>query len=141
MELYDEVVDNKNINKLLEFASKTFPSDGTNVLFVGCVIIMFSRTGGFKPRYSCTREHLIEIVRLAKEKIGQSNLLAFYVDRVNKEKGVTKYLKDIVIDPNLDKYADLIIEYLDQFKLDLVAEVKEHKSLNKYIKSLENKNN
>ena len=73
---------------------------------------MFSRCNGFKARYSATREELLSIVKAAKEKLGDSNYLAFYVDRINREKGISKYLKDIVNDKNVDKYADLIIEYL-----------------------------
>ena len=124
-----EVIDNKNINKLIAFARKTFPSDGTNDLFVGCVLIMFSRTTSYKARYSCTREHLVEVVKLAKEKIDKSNLLAFYIDRVNKTKGINKYLNNVVNDSDLDKYADLILSYLEQFKVDLVSELKNHRSL------------
>lgn len=140
MELYDDYADN-NINNLLEFTKKTLPSDGTDKLFVGCVLIMFSIAGSYKPRYFCTRENLLAIVLLAKEKIGESNLLDFYVERVNTVKNINKYLNDIVKDPSIEKYADLIIEYLDQFKLDFVTQVKNHKSLENYIKSIEEKIN
>ena len=137
MELYDDYEENKNNKSVIEFAEKTFPSDGTDKLFIGCVMIMFSLSGGFKPRYNCTREKLVSIVLLAKEKISKSNLLAFYIDRVNEVKGINKYLVDIVNDPNLDKYADTIIDYLEHFKPDVVSMVKKHKSLDSYIKSLE----
>ena len=33
--------------------------------------------------------------------------------------------------------ADLIISYLDQFKLDLVSELKKHKNIDKFIKSID----
>lgn len=141
MELYDDYVDNNNINGLLEFTKKTLPSDGTDKLFIGCVLILFSIAGGYKPRYFCSRENLFAIVLLAKEKTCESNLLDFYVERVNTEKGINKYLKDIVKNPNIDKFADLIIEYLDQFKLDFVAQIKKHKSLEKYVKSVDKKAN
>ena len=141
MGLYDDYIDNNNINSLLEFTKKTLPSDGTDKLFIGCVLIMFSIAGCYKPRYFCTRENLLAIVLLAKEKIGESNLLDFYIDRVNTVRGINKYLNDITKDPNIDKYADLIIEYLDQFKLDFVTQVKNHKSLEKYIKSVDEKIN
>lgn len=140
MELYDDYVNN-NIDSLLGFTKKTLPNDGTDKLFIGCVLIMFSIAGGYKPRYFCTRENLVAIVRLAKEKIGEINLLYFYIDRVNRVKGINKYLNDIVKDPNIDKYADLIIEYLDQFKLDFVSQVKNHVSLEKFIKSVDEKIN
>ena len=140
MELYDDYANN-NINGLLEFTKKTFPSDGTDKLFIGCTLIMFSIAGCYKPRYFCTRENLLAIVLLAKEKVGDSNLLDFYVERVNNVKGINKYLNNITKDPNLDKYADLVIEYLEQFKLDFVTQVKKHQSLEKYIKSLDDKTN
>ena len=136
MELYDDYENSKNDDKLIEFAKKTFPSDGTDKLFIGCVLIMFSLAGGFKPRYDCTRENLVSIVSLAKEKIAKSNLLAFYIDRVNKTKGINEYLTDIINDINLDKYADTIIEYLEKFKPDVISMVKNHNSLNSYINGL-----
>jgi len=123
MELYDDY-SNGNKESLLEFASKTFPNDGTDKLFIGCTLIMFSRAGCFKSRYDCTREELLSIVLAAKEKIGMSNLLSFYLDRINNKKGINKYLEKVVKDKNLDKYADLVIEYLEQFKPKFIDEVK-----------------
>ena len=67
MELYDDY-SNNNIDSLIEFSKKTFPSDGTAKLFVGCMIILFSRAQGFKPRYDCNREQLLSIVFSIKEK-------------------------------------------------------------------------
>ena len=137
MELYDDY-ENGNIDSLLEFTKKTLPSDGTDKLFIGCVLIMFSRCNGFKARYSATREELLSIVKAVKEKIGDSNYLAFYVDRVNQEKGISKYLKDIVNDKDIDKYADLIIEYLEQFKPKFIEDLKKYNKHNvdKYIESM-----
>lgn len=137
MELYDDYSENNNIEGLVEFSKKTLPSDGTDKLFVGCTMILFSMAGIYKPRYFCSRENLVSVVLLAKEKIGSSNLLAFYIDRVNKDKGIHKHLNDVVKDPNLDQYADLIISYLDQFKLDLVSELRKHKNIDKFIKSID----
>ena len=57
---------------------------------------------------------MFSIVLAAKEKIGSTNLLAFYVERINTKKGISKYLADVVNDKNIDKYANLIIEYLAQ---------------------------
>lgn len=139
MELYDDYLENDNIDSLIEFTNKTFPNDGTDKLFIGCVLILFSISGIYKPRYFCSRENLLSVILLAKEKVGTSNLLAFYIDRVNKEKGINKYLNEVVKDPNLDKYADLIISYLEQFKLDLVSQVKKHNSIDDYIKSIDGK--
>ena len=138
MELYDDYSENNNVDSLKEFTKKTLPSDGTDKLFMGCVLILFSTADIYKPRYFCTRENLLSIVLLAKEKIGSSNLLAFYIDRVNKEKGINKYLNEVVRDSNLDKYADLIISYLDQFKVDFVSSIKNHRGIDKYIESLKN---
>ena len=133
MELYDDY-DKGNIDSLIEFTKKTLPSDGTEKLFVGCVLILFSRSSS---RYYATREELLSIVKAVKEKIGDSNYLAFYVDRVNQEKGISKYLKDIVNDKDIDKYADLIIEYLEQFKPNFVENLKKYSKNNvdKYIES------
>lgn len=140
MELYDEYEKNKNFDAVKEFALKTFPNDGTDKLFIGCVVILFSsakRT--FKARYRCSREDLESIVLLAKEKVGTSNLLAFYIDRVNTEKGINKYLDDVVNDPNLEHYADIVLDYLSGFKPDFISIVKEHNSYDKYLKSVNEK--
>lgn len=135
MELYDDYSEN-NIKSLVDFAEKTFPKDGTDKLFIGCTLILFSLAGGYKPRYYCTRESLLSVVLLAKEKIGSSNLLAFYIDRVNETKGINKYLVDIVNDPNLDKYADLIIDYLEHFKPSFTSDLRKHKSIDKYLNAI-----
>ena len=133
MELYDDY-EKGNVNSLIEFTEKTLPSDGTDKLFIGCTLIMFSKSSS---RYYATREALLSIVKAAKEKLDDSNYLAFYVDRVNKEKGISKYLKDIVNDKDIDKYADLIIEYLEQFKPNFVENLKKYSKNNvdKYIES------
>ena len=47
MELYDDY-EQGSIESLIEFTNKTFPKNGTDKLFVGCVLILFSRAGGFK---------------------------------------------------------------------------------------------
>ena len=137
MELYDDYEEG-NVDSLIEFTKKTLPSDGTDKLFIGCVLIMFSRCNGFKARYSATREELLSIVKAVKEKIGDSNYLAFYVDIINREKGISKYLKDIVNDKDIDKYADLIIEYLEQFKPKFIEDLKKYNKHNvdKYIESM-----
>ena len=134
MELYDDY-EKGDIDSLIEFTKKTLPSDSTDKLFIGCALIIFSRSGS---RYYATREELLSIVKAAKEKLGNSNYLAFYVDRVNQEKGINKYLKDIVNDENVDKYVDLIIEYLEQFKPKFVERLKEDnkKNVGKYINGI-----
>ena len=134
MELYDDY-EKGNVDSLIEFTKKTLPSDGTEKLFIGCVLILFSKSSS---RYYATREELLSIVKAVKEKIGDSNYLAFYVDRVNKEKGISKYLKDVVNDKNVDKYADLIIEYLEQFRPKFVENLKKdnRENVDKYISKM-----
>ena len=133
MELYDDY-EKGNVDSLIEFTKKILPSDGTEKLFIGCVLILFSKSS----RYYATREELLSIVKAVKEKLGDSNYLAFYVDRVNKEKGISKYLKDIVNDKNVDKYADLIIEYLEQFRPKFVENLKKdnRENIDKYISKM-----
>lgn len=134
MELYDDY-EQGNIENLIEFANKTFPQNGADKLFIGCVLILFSRTSGFKPRYYASRENLLSIVFASKEKIGVTNLLAFYVERVNTKKGISKYLADVVNDKKIDEYADLIIDYLEQFRPKFVEELKQsHKKIEEYVK-------
>ena len=133
MELYDDY-SKGNRESLINFAKKTFPSDGTEKLFIGCTLILFSRASGFKARYDCTREKLLSIVLSAKEKIGSSNLLAFYLDRINSQKGISKYLNKIVNSNHIDKYADLVIKYLEQFKPKFISELRDNdKKIREYI--------
>ncbi len=40
MELYDDY-ENNNINSIIEFTNKTFPQDGTDKFFIGCVNAFF----------------------------------------------------------------------------------------------------
>jgi len=137
MELYDDYVNN-NIETLIEFSKKTFPSDGTDKLFVGCTLIMFSNANGFKARYDCTREQLLSIVYAMKEKIGNSNLLEFYIDRINTKKGINKYFTD----GNIEKHADLIIEYLEQFRPRFIENIRGYSDkIEDYMKEKENEQN
>ena len=134
MELYDDYEWGK-IENLIDFTNKTFPQNGTDKLFIGCILILFSKAGGFKPRYYASRENLFSIVLAAKEKIGSTNLLAFYVERINTKKGISKYLADVVNDKNIDEYANLIIDYLDQFRPHFMEELKQyHKKIEEYVK-------
>lgn len=134
MELYDDY-ERGNIESLIDFTNKTFPQNGTDKLFIGCVLILFSRAGGFKPRYYASRENLFSIVLTSKEKIASTNLLSFYVERMNTKKGISKYLADIVNDKNIDEYANLIIEYLDQFRPKFMEDLKQyHKKIEEFVK-------
>ena len=70
-----------------------------------------------------------------QKKIESTNLLAFYVERINTKKGISKYLADVVNDKNLDEYADLIIDYLEQFRPKFVEELKKYnKKIEEYVK-------
>lgn len=138
MELYDDY-SNNNIDSLIEFSKKTLPQDGTDKLFVGCVLIMFSRANGFKARYDCNREQLLEIVYAIKEKIGNTNLLEFYIDRINTQKGINKYFKDEFNNKDLEKHTDLIIEYLEQFRPKFIEQIKDYSGkIEEYIASKDN---
>ena len=117
----EEYINSKSIDKLLEFTKKTLLSDGTDKIFVGCVLIMFDL--GFTGPASC-HEYLSSIVKSGKEKIGNTNLLYFYVNRINTNKMVSKYLKNINQDLNFEKHIDLVIEYLEQFSFDFSAKIK-----------------
>lgn len=117
IELYDNYVESGNLSPVEDFAELTFKIEGVRKLFVGTFIILADKSSNaFKPRYEINRENLIDVVSLAKEKVGDSNLLAFYIDRLNTTKGITSYLNDIANDEKVSEYADLLLEYLDQFK-------------------------
>lgn len=117
IELYDNYVESGNLSPVEDFAELTFKIEGVRKLFVGTFIILADKSSNaFKPRYEINRENLIDVVSLAKEKVGDSNLLAFYIDRLNTTKGITSYLNDIANDEKVSEYANLLLEYLDQFK-------------------------
>lgn len=124
IELYDNYVESGNLVPVEDFAELTFKSEGVRKLFVGTFIILADKSSNaFKPRYEINRENLIDVVSLAKEKVGDTNLLAFYIDRVNTTKGITSYLNDIANDEKVSEYANLLLEYLDQFKPRMVEMV------------------
>ena len=62
---------------------------------------------------------MFSIVLGAKEKIRSTNLLAFYVERINTKKGISKYLADVVNDKNIDKYSnfDELYKYFDKISM------------------------
>ena len=124
IELYDNYVESGNLVPVEDFAELTFKNEGVRKLFVGSFIILADKSSNaFKPRYEINRENLIDVVSLAKEKVGDTNLLAFYIDRVNTTKGITSYLNDIANDEKVSEYANLLLEYLDQFKPRMVEMV------------------
>ena len=124
IELYDNYVESGNLVPVEDFAELTFKSEGVRKLFVGTFIILADKSSNaFKPRYEINRENLIDVVSLAKEKVGDTNLLAFYIDRVNTTKGITSYLINIANDESVSEYANLLLEYLDQFKPRMVEMV------------------
>lgn len=133
MELFDDYQEG-NLDSLKEFSNITFPNDGTNKLFFGCTLIMFSRLGGFKPRYSVSKEYLYSIVLSCKKYVGNKTMLEFYLDRINDKKNINKYFKGLLNDENLSNYADNILRYLEQFKQqDFIKEMEEYKDkIDKY---------
>lgn len=120
MELYDEY-EKENIEPLKEFSNITFANKNASIVFMGCTLIMFSKTYGLKPRYSCTREELLEIVLSIKKKINNTNLLEFYLDRINTKKGINKYFKEIRKNGKLEEGADIVIDYLEQFRPKFIS--------------------
>ena len=123
LQLFSEEYRKTNsINKLVEFTKKTLPSDGTDKIFIGCILIMFHQ--GFIGA-SASREYLVSIVQSGKVTIGNTNLLNFYVKRINGNKMVSKYLKDIDKDEEFAKHLDLVLEYLNQFSYDFTKTIKE----------------
>ena len=121
IELYDNYVESGNLAPVEDFAELTFKNEGVRKLFVGSFIILADKSSNaFKPRYEINRENLIDVVSLAKEKVGDTNLLSFYIDRVNTTKGITSYLNDIANDEKVSECANLLLEYLDQFKPNML---------------------
>lgn len=117
----DEYINFNSIDKLLEFTTKTLPNDGSDKIFIGCVLIMFD-LGIIGP--SASREYLVSILMSGKEKIANTNLLDFYTKRINSNKLVAKYLKNIDKDQDFDKHLDLVLEYLEQFSFDFSSKIK-----------------
>lgn len=130
----EEYAKTKSITKLIEFTKKTLPSDGTDKIFNGCVLIMFDQ--GFNGP-SASREYLISIVNAGKENIGNTNLLNFYVKRINRNKMVAKYLKNIDKDEEFDKHLSLVLEYLNQFSYDFSKNIKQSydKKISDFLKN------
>ena len=120
MELYDEYA-NENIEPLKKFSNITFANKNASIVFMGCTLIMFSKVRGLKPRYLCTREELLEIVLSIKKKISNTNLLEFYLDRINTKKGIKKYFKEIRKNGKLEEGADIVIDYLEQFRPKFIS--------------------
>lgn len=120
MEIYDEYQKTKTINKLLDFTKITLPSDGTDKLFIGCVLILINAT--FKNNLNTAT--LLTVVKSAKEKVGDTNLLHFYIDRVNSDKLVSKYLVKELKNPDFEKHVDLVIDYLESRSYDFTNSIK-----------------
>lgn len=117
----DEYINFNSIDKLLKFTTKTLPNDGSDKIFIGCVLIMFD-LGITGP--SASREYLVSILMSGKEKIANTNLLDFYTKRINSNKLVAKYLKNIDKGQDFDKHLDLVLEYLEQFSFDFSSKIK-----------------
>lgn len=108
MKFYDEYYQSKSIESLKAFTILTFPQDGTDKLFISCVLILITNV----YRTSVTAEALSTIVQVVKQKIGSSNLLQFYLERVKGHKLISKYLFKVIYDEHLDHYSDVLLDYL-----------------------------
>ena len=76
-----------------------------------------------------------------KKKIGTSNLLEFYIDRLNTKKGIKKYFKHVFNDVDLEKHVDLIIAYLEQFKPRFIKDIKQYENkIDEYVKNKDREN-
>ncbi len=120
LEIYEEYNDSKTTTKLEEFTAKTFPQDGTDQLFIACVLILINSV--YKSRLS--GETLATIVESAKEKVDDTNLLEFYTTRINTSKIISKYLTKVVFSKNIDKYADTILDYLQKRSFNFTKEIR-----------------
>lgn len=119
MEIYDEYNKNKTIEKLEEFTYKTFPKDGTDKIFIGCVLILINSV--FRTRVNA--ESLKTVVKSAKLYEGDQNLLKFYVERVNGNKLISKYIYNFDQIDNYESKVDLILEYCDDMSFDFCKSV------------------
>lgn len=122
MEIYDEYHQHETITKLEEFTKKTFPQDGTDKLFIACVLILI--TNVFKTRVNA--ETLKTVVLAIKEKVGGTNLLKIYLERINNNKLISKYLTKVINDEKIETSADLILEYLDDMSFDFIEILYNH---------------
>lgn len=120
MEIYDEYQKSKTIDKLLDFTKITLPRDGTDKLFIGCVLILINST--FKNNLNTAT--LLTVVKSAKEKAGDTNLLHFYIERVNGNKLISKYLVKEIKHPDFEKHVDLVIDYLESRSYDFTNNIK-----------------
>ena len=120
LEIYEEYNASKTINKLEEFTYKTFPQDGTDKLFIACVLILINSV--YKSRLS--GETLATVVQAAKEKTDDTNLLEFYATRINTSKTISKYLTKAVFSTNLETYADTILDYLRERSFNFKEEIR-----------------
>ena len=103
-----------------EFTYKTFPQDGTDKLFIACVLILINTV--YKSRLS--GETLATVVQSAKEKVNNTNLLEFYQSRVNENKLISKYLMKDLHSEKLEEHADMILDYLKERSYDFVSWIK-----------------
>lgn len=88
---------------------KHFRKNGTEKLFIGSTLILFSRVGGYKPRYDSSRENLYSIVLLAKEK------------------GINQFLEPVVHDKNIDEYDNTMTNYYWIDVNDTIVKYEEYK--------------
>ena len=88
-------------------------------LIGGCVLILI--TTSFKNNLNTAT--LLTVVNTAKEKVGNTTLLEFYMDRVNGNKLISKYLKKELKHPDYEKHVDLVIDYLESRSYNFTSTV------------------
>ena len=120
MDIYDEYNNGNSISKLENFAKITFNNEKTGKIFIGFVLILINNV--YRTRINA--ESLISVVNSANVVIGESNLLRFYLDRVNGDKMVSKYLGKYVNDDDFLVHIDSIIKYLKMMSFDFCESIK-----------------
>lgn len=69
------------------------------------------------------KRRIIGNVLSIKQKINNTNLLEFYLDRINTKKGINKYFKEIRENGKLEEGADIVIDYLEQFRPKFISKL------------------
>lgn len=113
---YEEFHKEGTFKVLDEFIDKTFPRDGTDKLFMGCVVILYTTV--INKNYANTHS-LLSILMSGKEEVDGTNLLRFYFERVNDNKIVSKYLKKELYSDKFQEHLDMLIDYFSYWSYDM----------------------
>lgn len=110
IDAFEEFESKQTYKTLIEFAEKTFPKNGTDKLFIGCSLILITNE---MSKYSATTHALLSILKCGKQKIGATNLLQIYYEKINTHKEVSRYLKKVIYQEDFDKNLDMLIDYFE----------------------------